>query len=102
MTGADDGGFAPPPFKPDEALQRLKRDLRELGLAEREGVFERRGTAIARARVDGAVLAAARVQRPSRNSPQWQPPRTLGDNAAVRDFVAGLKKVLREWGDRDE
>jgi hypothetical protein len=54
------------------ALQRLKRDLRELGLAEREGVFERRGLAIARVRVDGAQLAAAIVQRPSRNSPQWQ------------------------------
>jgi len=47
-----DGGFAPPPFKPDEALARLKRELRELGLAEREGVFERRGLAIARLRID--------------------------------------------------
>ncbi len=48
---SDDFGFAPPPFKADEALQRLKRDLRELGLSEREGVFERRGVAVARARL---------------------------------------------------
>ena len=60
----DDFGFAPPPFKPEEALQRLRRDLRELGLSEREGVFERRGLAIARVRVDGAQLAAALVERP--------------------------------------
>ena len=39
----DDIGFAPPPFKPDEALLRLQRELRDLGLSEREGVFERRG-----------------------------------------------------------
>ena len=46
---SDEGwGFAPPPFKPDEALQRLRRDLREAGLLEREGAFERRGLLIAR------------------------------------------------------
>jgi hypothetical protein len=55
---SDDVGFAPPPFQPEEALQRLRRELRELGLSEREGVFERRGLAIARARVDGAGRAA--------------------------------------------
>ena len=82
------------PFKPDEALQRLKRDLRELGLAEREGVFERRGLAIARVRVDGAQLAAAIVKRPSRAGPQWQT-RTLASSAAVRDFSADLKKACR-------
>ncbi len=97
----DDFGFAPPPFKADEALQRLKRDLRELGLSERDGVFERRGIAVARARLEGPQLAAAVVRAPSRNSPQWQL-RPLGSSAAVRDFVAELKKALRTWGDRDE
>jgi hypothetical protein len=99
MSG--DSGFAPPPFKPDEALQRLKRELRELGLAEREGVFERRGLAIARLRVDGAQLAAAIVKRPSRASPQWQL-RSLDSSAAARDFAADLKKALQQWGDRDD
>ena len=98
---SDDHGFAPPPFKPDEALARLQRELRALGLAEREGVFERRGLAIARVRVDGGQLAAERVERPSRNSPRWQT-RTLSSSAAVRDFVAELKKVLQTWGDRDD
>ena len=45
----DDWGLALPAFKPDEALQRLARDLRGLGLQERQGVWERRGLAIARA-----------------------------------------------------
>jgi hypothetical protein len=98
---ADDNGFAPPPFKPDEALQRLKRELRELGLTEREGVFERRGLAIARLGIDGALLSAAIVKRPSRAGAQWQA-RTLVSNAAVRDFGAELKKALQQWGDRDD
>jgi len=98
---SDDAGFAPPPFKPDEALQRLKRDLRDLGLTERAGVFERRGLAIVRARIDGDQLSAARVERPSRHSPTWRP-RMLASTAAVRDFVAELKKALQSWGDRDD
>ncbi len=98
---SDDSGFAPPHFKPEEALQRLKRELRELGLAEREGVFERRGVAVARVRIDGAQLVAAIVQRPSRNSPQWQA-RTLASSDAVRDFSAAVKKALQQWGDRDD
>lgn len=93
--------FAPPPFKPDEALQRLRRELRELGLAEREGRFERRGVAIARAAVDGGGIAAARVKRPSRNSPEWQP-KAIRSGADLRDFVADLKQRLAQWSDRDD
>jgi hypothetical protein len=97
----DDQGFAPPPFKPDEALQRLKRELREMGLAEREGVFERRGTAIARVHADGTQLTAGLVERPSRLSPRWQS-RPLTSSAAVRDFAAAVKRALQQWGDRDD
>jgi hypothetical protein len=93
--------FALPPFKPDDALQRLRRDLRELGLGERAGVFERRGVAIARAAVDGSVLQVAVVKRPSRSSPEWQA-RTLKSSADARDYVADLKRKLAGWSDRDE
>jgi hypothetical protein len=41
------------------------------------------------------------VKRPSRANPQWQA-RSLGSNAAVRDFTAELKKALQQWGDRDD
>jgi hypothetical protein len=97
----DDFGFAPPPFKPDDALAGLKRSLRELGLAEREGRFERRGIAIARAAIDGASIAVAVVKRPSRQSPEWQA-KTLKSGADVRDFVAYVKKQLAAWSDRDD
>jgi hypothetical protein len=96
----DAPGFAPPPFKPDEALQRARRELRGLGLTEREGRFERRGQQIAKLAVDGAALKASIVKRPGR-SPEWTD-RVLRDSAAVRDFVADLKKKLETWSDRDE
>ena len=96
----EDWGFALPAFKPDEALQRLRRDLRELGLVEREGRFERRGLAVARAAVDGEVLKVAIVKRPSR-SPEWID-KALKDSAQVRDFVALVKKNLSGWSDADE
>ncbi len=101
MSTEDFGGFAPPPFKPEEALQKLKKELRDLGLAEREGRFERRGVQIAKAAIDGAVLQAAVVKKPSRNSPEWQF-KTLKNSADVRDFVAQLKRSLAAWGDRDD
>ena len=93
-------GFASPAFKPDEALQTLRRELRGLGLSEREGRFERGGTPIARAAVAGAVLQAARVKRPSRTSPEWLG-KDLKNGADVRSFVADLKKQLSLWSDGD-
>lgn len=99
--GSEDWGFAPPPFKPEEALAGLRRSLRELGLSEREGRFERRGTAIARAAVEGNMIKAERVKRPSRTSPEWLA-KSLTNGAQVRDFVAELKKQLALWSDQDE
>ena len=94
-------GFAAPPFKAAEALARLQRKLRALGLAERAGVFERRGAAIARAALVEGALQVALVQRPSRLSPQWVS-RTLKDAAQQRDFEAELERKLGQWSDLDD
>ena len=95
-----DDFLAAPPFKPDEALQRGRRELRELGLVEREGRFERKAQQIARLAVDGETLKASVVRRPGR-SPEWTD-KTLRNSADLRDFVADLKKKLATWSDRDE
>ncbi len=100
MSDEEGWGFAAPPFKADEALARLKRDLREAGLTERNGVFERRGMAIARASVDGAQLKVETVRLPAR-SPDWQA-QTFKTSAELRDYVNGLKKKLAGWSDRDD
>ena len=97
----DDAGFAAPAFEPAEALPRLQRELRGLGLTERAGRFERRGMPIARAVVDGVVIRAARVKRPSRTSPEWLD-KVLRSSADTRDFVADLKILLAQWSDRDD
>jgi hypothetical protein len=94
-------GFAPPPFKAEDALQRLRRDLRELGLSERAGMFERRGVAIARATAQEGCIAAAVVRKPTTSSPEWQE-RALKSAADLRDFTQHLKKQLAQWSDRDD
>jgi hypothetical protein len=92
---------AQPPFQPQEALQRVQRELRAVGLAERAGTYERRGVALARVAVDGDGIRASMVKRPSRNSPEWTH-KLLKSNADTRDFVADLKKRLALWGDNDD
>ncbi len=99
--GEEDFGFAVPAFKPDEALLRAKRELREMGLVERSGHFERGGLAIAKLVVDGATLKASMVRRPSRTGPEWLH-KTLGNSAQLRDWMADLKRKLDGWSDRDE
>lgn len=96
----EDVGFAPPPFRPDEALQKLARELRALGLGARGDQFERRGQAVARAALVDGQLQAAMVRQPGR-SPEWQT-RALTQSAQVRDFVAELKKRMAAWTDRDD
>jgi len=97
----EDFGFALPPFKPDEALLRAKRELRDMGLSERAGQFERAGLAIAKLVIDGAALRASVVRRPSRSSPEWTH-KTLSSSAMLRDWTAELKRKLAGWSDRDE
>jgi hypothetical protein len=101
MSPSDDF-FAPPPFRPEAALQNLARELRAAGLTAREGRFERRGVALVRAALseDGQAIRAAVVKQPAR-SPEWQE-RSLHDAAQVRDFIAEVKKKLAAWSDRDD
>lgn len=99
MTG-DDWGFAAPPFRADEALSKLQRELRDLRLTERSGMWERKGVALVRLTLQPSSIQAERVKRPSRNSPEWQA-MSLSNSADVRNFVADLKKHLAQWSDDD-
>ena len=93
-----DWGFAPSPFEPPEALQRLRRALRELGLQEREGLWERRGVTLVRLVLQSDAIEASRVKKPSRSSPEWVL-RSLRSSADERDFTGDLKKQLAHWSD---
>lgn len=95
-----DDFFAPPPFKPADALQRLLRDLRELGLTERDGQFELRGRAVAKAHLDSNGLSVALVRELAR-TPQWQTAQ-LSDHTALRDWLSRVKTQLARWRDHDD
>lgn len=96
-----DDFFAPPPFRAAEALATLKRGLRDLKLAEREGVFELRSQAVARFSLEGeGAIRAQLAKRPAR-SPEWEA-RLLCSQADVRKFTDELKQRLARWSDRDD
>ena len=93
-----DDFFAPPPFKPDDALLQLRRSLRELRpLAERGNGFELQGQRVVELNPDGATLQARIVKQPSR-SPEWET-RTLKSSADVRQFADEVKRRLGRWSD---
>lgn len=95
-----DDFFAPLPFKAEAALAGLKRELRALRLAEREGRFELQGRPVATLAIDADAITARIVKRPSQ-SPEWTAS-TLKNAADVRRFTDELKSRLARWSDRDD
>ena len=96
-----DGGFAPPPFKPSEALLQLQRTLRGLGgLAERGGQFEWKGRPAIALNAGENAIAAQIARRPA-TRPEWES-RTLKNGADVRKFADDVKQRLARWRDADE
>lgn len=99
MSDDDFGGFAPPPFNAETALQQLRRSLRDLGLAERGSGFELRGKRVLELKADGAQITA-RIARKLALTPEWDT-RLLATTPDVRKLVDELKKRLERW-DQDE
>ena len=99
MADDDIGGFAPPPFKPEDALQQLKRSLRDLKLAERGSGFELRGKRVLELQVDGAVIMA-RIARKLALTPEWDT-QTLRSTPDQRKLVEEIKQRLARWARED-
>ena len=97
---SEDGpGFAPPPFKPDEALAQIKRALRDLKLAERGNGFELRGKRVVELLLtDGAI--AARMARKLALTPQWDS-QTVQTTTDQRKLVDEVKRRLARWDQED-
>lgn len=96
-----DDFFALPPFQPAEALQQLRRSLRELRpLTEcigEPGAFELGGQRVVELAVQDDAIAARLARRPAR-TPEWQA-RRLADAADVRHFTEDVKRALSDWTD---
>ena len=101
MPDLPDFGFAPPPFKPDEALVQLRRQLRELRpLAERGPGFDYKAKAVIELAVAEDGRIDARLAKRPAQRPEWTAHR-LGSGADVRRFVDTVRQQLRRWDDDD-
>ena len=106
---SDDLGhfFALPPFKPDEALVQLRRQLKDLKLQEQAGSaplrFALKGVVVVELQVAAEgpqpALAAAVVKR-SLQRPEWVR-QSLDSRDAVRKWLDALKRQLAQWTDDD-
>jgi hypothetical protein len=98
-TDNDDGsGWAvpAPAFRPEQALDGLRRALRDLKpLTERGTGFELRAQRVVELAAGSDGIEARLAKRPAR-SPEWRS-HTLSSAADVRRFVDLVRKELRGW-----
>ena len=100
---SDDLGdfFALPPFKPDEALVQLRRQLKELKLQEQPGStphrFALKGVVVAELQVSAdatkPAVAAAVVKRPLQR-PEWVRQQLLNEQTAIEPSAPAAAAVL--------
>ena len=95
----DSFGFAPPPFKPEDALAQVKRALRDLKLAERGNGFDLRGKRVVELGIDGVTITA-RMARKLALTPQWDS-QTVKTTADQRKLLDEVKRRLARW-DQEE
>jgi len=96
--------FALPAFKPDEALVKLRRDLRERKpLQEQAGGavvrFALKGVTVVELSVADGAIACAVAKRLSQR-PEWQRS-TLKSSADVRKALDTITLQLKRWEDED-
>ena len=95
----DEPGFALPAFKPEDALQALRRALRDLKLAERGNAFELRGKRVLEAAAEAGALQV-RLARKLALTPEWD--RISVHNANEhRKLIDEVKKRLARWAQED-
>lgn len=96
----DDDFFAPPRFKPNDALQQLKRHVRDCRvLTEKGSGFELQGVAVLQFQVEGDAITARIAKRRSQPS-EWDV-QTLKSSADVRKLQDDIKRRLLRWVDED-
>ena len=99
MPDLPDFGFAPPPFNAENALQQMKRVLRDLRLAERGHGFELRGKRVAELRLEGGAIAT-RLARKLALTPEFDRGR-VASTTEQRKWLDEAKKRLERW-EREE
>ena len=96
MSASDDNfGFALPPFNADEALVTLKRQLREVKLAERGNGFELRGKQVVELVAESGAIQV-KLARRLMLTPEWDR-LSLKSAADERKALDEIKKRLARW-----
>ena len=97
-----DDFFALPPFKPAEALQLLKRNLRDLRtVTERGDAFELKGSRVIELAAAAQHIDARLAKRPMRGgTPEWDTFK-LAASPDVRKFTDEVKRRLARWTEED-
>jgi hypothetical protein len=95
VSDEDLGGFAPPPFKPEDALQQIKRALRDMKLTERGNAFELRGKRVLELAVEGPQIQV-RMARKLALTPEWER-RSVQASGDQRKLIDEVKKRLTRW-----
>ena len=96
MSDLPDFGFAPPPFKAEEALVQLRRSLRDVKpLAERGASFELRGQPVLELAVADGAIAARLARRPA-VAPEWDRV-TVKSGADQRKLFDEIRKRVERW-----
>ena len=91
----NDDFFAAPPFKAADALVSLKRQLRDLKLAERGAAYELRGRCVVELGIaDNSVQLKLARQRML--TPEWDR-LALTSATEVRKALDEIKKRLARW-----
>jgi hypothetical protein len=96
----DTFAFAPPPFRPADALIAVRRQLRDLRLAERGDGYELKGARVAELAASETSIEARLARKPSRQVPEWDR-FTLTDAAQVRKFTDEVKRRLARWTEEE-
>jgi hypothetical protein len=94
---SDDDFFAPPAFKPADALLALKKQLRDLRLAERGMAFELKGRSIVELEATPTTIEAKLVKKPAL-TPEWTT-HILKASPDIRRFAELVKQQLARWND---
>ena len=92
-------GFTPPSFDSAAALLTLRRQLRDLKLEERGGLFLLKGRPVAELRVGEGSIEARLVKRPA-HAPEWTS-HPLKSAADLRRFADTVRLQLGRWSADD-
>ena len=94
----DSNDFAPPAFRPESALQQLRRSLRELRpLAERGNSYLLQGHKILELNHDEHTINARIAKRPTAST-NWDSA-VCRSSADVRKLLDDIKLRLTRWTD---